>query len=140
LTAHYPDFETKLTDPLHRIQQVDSEISQLKQTKTCDCPAAKDDGLWLDSAEVKARGSFQISILGDLKLRSWAANSDPAWPPKVVNDYVGMLHPPHLPEDPRWDWERFNEARDREGLADAAKPSAHYQRQRAEQDRRRKGA
>ena len=82
LRSLYAPFVVKMADLLLRIEQIDSAIRRVNDTRP-RCESADGDGRHLQSVETEARGAGRLNetlISRDLKLPHWRPGDGYAWP------------------------------------------------------------
>jgi hypothetical protein len=96
LRTIYPEFATKLTDLLLRIEVVDREVVRVRSAKPFDAKESNGDGRWLLETELTARGLDHFGvhdhrILKDLQLPSFGEPTKLAWPVQKLVDWGSVV-------------------------------------------------
>jgi hypothetical protein len=147
LKAVYQKFAAELVPLLAEIEKIDVEVSQVSLAKPYHAKAATNDGCFLRSVELTARGLDGFGTYGhkimEIQLPDWEQQNKLMWPPDRHVDYSQVV--PTF-RHPGGDWWRVKEEEEARKRAEATRHEAEHQQQegcnrelpaRAADDRRR---
>jgi hypothetical protein len=128
LKSVYQKFAAELVPLLAEIERIDAEVSQVSLAKPYHAKAATNDGCYLRSVELTARGIDGFGTHGhkimDIQLPDWEQQNKLMWPPDRHVDYSHIV--PVRPH-PGADWWKVKEEEEARKRAEAARIEADHQ-------------
>jgi len=129
LKAVYQKFAAELVPLLAESEKIDAEVAAVSLAKPYHAKAATNDGCFLRSVELTARGLdhfgvYDLKIMQDLKLPSFSEPTKLVWPVQKLPDWSSVVP---VFRHPGADWWKVKEEEEARKRAEAARIEAGHQ-------------